>query len=152
MATVAHQPTKGHRTLRLPLAEHEYDQFLSDNAFAKARLEQLYGQYPELFPASFEQGYVLYGSTAPSVKRDLQCRRLQLNAGKTVYTVAPGFIMPYMSGHVDDVAHALFLMRFHVPCWAIAHVFGRDAMYWYRLEQSLGRFSVVGTTVKRIGR
>ena len=39
-------------------------------------------------------------------------------------------------------------MRFHVPCWAIAHVFGRDAMYWYRLEQGLGRFSLVGTTVK----
>jgi hypothetical protein len=27
-------------------------------------------------------------------------------------------------------------------------VFGRDAMYWYRLEQGLGRFSLVGTTVK----
>ena len=39
-------------------------------------------------------------------------------------------------------------MRFHVPCWALAYVFGRDAMYWYRLQQGLGRFSVVGTTVK----
>src|SRR5712692_11067088 len=43
-------------------------------------------------------------------------------------------------------------MRFHVPCWAIAEVFGRDPMYWYRLEQGLGRFSVVGTTVKRADR
>ena len=25
---------------------------------------------------------------------------------------------------------------------------GRDALYWYRLEQGLGRFSLVGTTVK----
>src|SRR5215467_1670442 len=56
--------------------------------------------------------------------------------------------MPYMTGHTQDVDHALFLMRFHVPCWAIAHVFGRNAMYWYRLEQGLGRFSVVGSTVK----
>jgi hypothetical protein len=39
-------------------------------------------------------------------------------------------------------------MRFHVPCWVIAHVFGRDAMSWYRLEQSFVRFSIVGTTVK----
>jgi hypothetical protein len=148
MATVVHQPTKGHRTLRLPLAEDEYAQFLSDNTFARARLEQLYGQYPELFPASFKQGYVLYGLTALSVKLDVRCRRLRLRADEAVYTVAPGFVMPYMCGHVDDVAHALFLMRFYVPCWAIAHVFGRDAMYWYRLEQSLGRFSVVGTTVK----
>ena len=34
------------------------------------------------------------------------------------------------------------------PAGHIAHVFGRDAMYWYRLEQGLGRFSLVGTTVK----
>ena len=53
-----------------------------------------------------------------------------------------------MTGRTQDVDDALFLMRFNVPCWAIAHVFGRDAMYWYRMEQSLGRFSIVGTTVK----
>lgn len=29
-----------------------------------------------------------------------------------------------------------------------AYVFGRDDSYWYRLYQSLGRFSIVGTTVK----
>jgi hypothetical protein len=34
----------------------------------------------------------------------------------------------------------------------MAHVFGRDAMSWYRLEQRLGRFSVVGTTVKDVER
>ncbi len=148
MTTVTHQPTKGYRTLRLPLVEQEYDQFVSDNAFAKQRLEQCYGQYPELFPESFKQGYVLYGSTTPSSKLGLRCRRLQVNAGKTVYTVVPGFVMPYMTGNVNDVSNALFFMRFHVPCWAIAEVLGREAMYGYRLEESLGRFSVVGTTVK----
>ena len=53
-----------------------------------------------------------------------------------------------MTGRTQDVDEALFLRRFHVPCWAVAHVFGRDAMYWYRLEQGLGRCSGVGTTVK----
>jgi len=43
----------------------------------------------------------------------------------------------------------LFLRRFGVPCWALARVFGRDAMYLYRQEIGLGRFSVVGTTVRR---
>jgi hypothetical protein len=69
-------------------------------------------------------------------------------ATDTVYTVAPGFVMPYMTGYTDAVSKALFLMRFHVPCWAIAQVFGRDALYWYRLEQRLGCFSVVGPTVQ----
>ncbi len=35
-----------------------------------------------------------------------------------------------------------------VPFWALAHVFGRDATYWYRLEVGLGRNSIVGTTVR----
>lgn len=46
------------------------------------------------------------------------------------------------------VEKALLLMRFHVPRGALAYVFGRDAMYWYRLEQTVGRFSGVGTPVK----
>ena len=82
------------------------------------------------------------------VKQQLLCRRIRLDQGRTVFTIAPAFVMPYMTGRTQDVNQALFLRRFHVPCWAIAHVFGHDAMYWYRLEQGLGRFSLVGTTVQ----
>ena len=56
MTTVAHRPKKGYRTRRLPLAEHEYDDFISHNNVAKARLEQFYGAYPALFPEAFEPG------------------------------------------------------------------------------------------------
>jgi len=94
------------------------------------------------------QNSLEYAFTELSIKPQLRCRRIRLDQGGTVFTVAPAFVMPYMTGRVQEVDHALFLMRFHVPCWAIAHVFGRDAMYGYRLEQSLGRFSLVGTTVK----
>ena len=62
--------------------------------------------------------------------------------------MAPGLVMPDMTAAVTDVEKALFLMRFHVPCWALACIFGRDPRYGYRLEQGLGRFRVVGTTVK----
>ncbi len=148
MTTVTHPPKKGYRTIRLPLVESEYDQFLSDRAYAKARLDALYEDFPELFPEAFPWGYALCGFTEPSIKQELSCRRIRLDQGRTVFTIAPAFVMPYMTGMTQDVDHALFFMRFHVPCWAIAHVFGRDAMYWYRLEQGLGRFSVVGTTVK----
>jgi hypothetical protein len=43
----------------------------------------------------------------------------------------------------------LFLRAFGVPFWAMARVFGKDPMYWYRLEISLGRNSIVGTTARR---
>src|SRR5205823_2638684 len=56
---------------------------------------------------------------------------------------------PYMAGLTDDVEKPLFLRRFGVPFWALAHVFGKDSSYWYRLEVSLGRNSIVGTTVRR---
>ena len=148
MATVTHLPKKGYRTIRLPLAESEYDRFLSDRAYANARLEELYEVFPELFPEAFPWGYALYGFTEPSIKQEMRCRRIRLDQDRAVFTIAPAFVMPYMTGLTQDVDHALFLMRFHVPCWAIAHVFGRDAMYWYRLEQSLARFSIVGATVK----
>jgi hypothetical protein len=36
-----------------------------------------------------------------------------------------------------------------VPFWALAHVFGKDANYWYRLEISLARNSIVGATVRQ---
>lgn len=148
MPTIAHPTKKGYRTIRFPLAESEYERFLTDRSSAKARLEELYEEFAELFPDAFPWGYAFCGYTEPSIKQQLLCRRIRLGQGCTVFTIAPAFIMPSMTGRTQDVDHARFLMRFHVPCWAIAHVFGRDAMYWYRLEQGLGRFSLVGTTVK----
>lgn len=148
MNTVAHRAARGHRTIRLPLVEADYERFLSEGEWARAQLDRLYGQHPELFPEGWRRGYVFYGFTQPSRKQQLRCRRVRLRASDKVFTLAPGFMMPYMMAPVAEVEKALLLMRFHVPCWALAYVFGRDAMYWYRLQQGLGRFSVVGTTVK----
>jgi hypothetical protein len=148
MTTVAHPPPKGYRTIRIPLTEHEYERFLTDSTSAKGRLQELSEDYPDLFPEAFPGGYALYGFTDPSCQQYLRCRRLRLHATREVFTVAPAFMLPYMSGRVDEVEQAVFLMRFHVPYWAIAYVFGRDALYWYRLHHGLGRFSLVGTTVK----
>ena len=134
--------------MRLPLAETDYERFIHDGVYARARLDELYQQPPELFPPDWSQGYALCGFTEASKKQRLRCRRVRLGSDKTVWTVAPAFVMPYASARTEEVEKALFLMKFHVPCWALAYVFGRDAMYWYRLERGLGRFSVLGTTVK----
>ena len=39
-------------------------------------------------------------------------------------------------------------LKVSVPFDALAYVFGRDASYWYRVCQALGRCSIVGTTVR----
>ncbi len=72
----------------------------------------------------------------------------QLLTGGEVYQLRPDFLMPYMIGKTDDVEKALYLRRYGVPYDALAYAFGHSAMYWYRAEQTLGKFSVVGTTVK----
>ena len=37
----------------LPLIESEYDRFLTDRSYAKARLEELHEEFTELFPDAF---------------------------------------------------------------------------------------------------
>ncbi len=56
--------------------------------------------------------------------------------------------MPYLTAFTDEVEKALFLTRFDVPMWGLARVFGKNASHWYRMASHLGRFSIVGTTIK----
>ncbi len=83
-----------------------------------------------------------------SKKLNLTTRRIKLTANGAVYQVRPDFALPYMAGKTDEVEKGLYLRRFGVPFDALAYVFGHDASYWYRLHQSLGRFSIVGTTIR----
>jgi Transposase DDE domain len=53
-----------------------------------------------------------------------------------------------MTGYTDEIEKALFLRRFGVPFWGLTYVFGRDDMYWERIELHLGHSSLAGTTVK----
>ncbi len=98
MTTVAQSPPKGYRTIRLPLAEPEYDRFLTDRAYARARLEEFHEGFPELLPDAFPWGYAFFGFTEPLIKQHLRCRRMRFEHSRTVFTVAPAFVMPYMTG------------------------------------------------------
>ena len=61
-----------------------------------------------------------------------------------VFATAPSFVMPYMRGLTDEIENALFLRKFNVPFGALTYVFGNNEMYWYRIEQSWGEFSIAG--------
>ena len=148
MTTVIDHPRRGYRTIRLPLSEADDEQFMTDGEVARAQRDGLYGQPPELFPGGWGQGYGFCGLTPASRQQGRRCRRVRLTASEGVFTGAAALVMPSMTASVAEVEKAVLLMRFHVPCWALAPGFGRDARYWYRLEQGLGRFRVVGTTVK----
>ena len=142
--------TPGCATICLPIGQDDYLGLVHSPTKFRRWLDRAFVQAPELFPEAFAKGYTLK-DCKPSAKLGLTLRRIRCKATGQAFTVRPSFVLPYLAGYTDDVAKPLFLRRFGVPFWALAHVFGKDAMYWYRLEVGLGRYSLVGTTVRRTG-
>ena len=143
---IATRSSRGHRTICLPVSEEAYAQIIDDPAAFRRTLDHYFQEMPELFPANFAHGYRLKDDRL-SAKQEVLIRRIVLRDG-TAYSIRPSFLMPHLSARTADVEGPLFLRKFGVPFWALAHVFGHDPMFWYRLECGLGRFSVVGTTVR----
>ena len=143
----ATRSSRGHRTICVPVSEEAYRQVVSDPREFRRTIDECYRRSPELFPKNFAEGYQLKDDRM-SVKQKTVVRRIVLKDG-SAYSIRPSFLMPYMTARTEDVQGPLFLRKFAVPFWALAHVLGRDPMFWYRLECGLGRFSVVGTTIRR---
>jgi hypothetical protein len=146
---MAQRPTRasrGQRTVCLPITEAAYARIIDDPQEFRRALEDAYRGAPELFPDDFPLGYQLKDDRM-SAKQRIRIRRIVLKNG-TAYSIRPSFLMPYLTARTADVEPALFLRKFGVPFWALARVFGRDPMFYYRLECALGRASIVGTTVK----
>ena len=133
------------RTIVLPLMEKDYALFMSDNSFAHRVIQNYSGEFPALFPSEITAGYQLNGRTRVSKKLGLGMRKIKVSGSS--YRIRPSFILPYFRAKTDDVSMGLFLIRFGVPFWALAFVFGRYGMWWYRLYRFLGSYSLVGTTV-----
>lgn len=138
---------KGYKSICLPFAsESEYEEIVKETKAFRSYLNKQIEQYPELFPPEIREGFNFCGFVT-SKKQQSTIRRIKL-ANQEVYQVRPSFLLPYMSGKTDVIEKALYLRRWGVPFEALAYVFGHNAMYWYRIYTSLGRPSIVGTTVK----
>jgi hypothetical protein len=144
------RPPRKPRSLCLSFAnETEYERCLADRAYYRTYLMEQYQAYPELFPEEWGEGFHFHGFIY-SRKQDLHQRRVKLKSTGSVYQIRPSFMMPYMIGRVVEVEKPLFLRRWGVPFEALTYVFGRHPMYWYRAYVSLGRTSLVGTTIKQV--
>ena len=135
------------RTIVLPISEPAYPFFMNDPKKAHEIIGQHYREFPELFPAEMSAGYCLNGKTRISKKMGVQMRKIRI--GDVSYRIRPSYLLPYLRGKSQEAYHGLFLLRFGVPFWALALVFGRNAMWWYRLYVSLGRYSLVQTSVAK---
>ena len=123
----------------------DYIKTVYDHVKFRASLDAMIKQFPELYPAEITAGYRMK-DIKESKKLSIPIRRIEISG--VSHTIRPSFVMPYMTGFVKDVEKGLFLRKHDVPFWGISYVLGRNAMYWYRIEKSLGRNSLVGTTIR----
>jgi len=146
--------TKVSKRIILPIELSEYNELSQDAKAFRAWLDTMIATYPELFPKEIEIGYTLHDILPPSVKMPaVRLRRIRLKErdqqGRAqVFSIGSSEVMPYMTGYTDQVEKGLFLRRFGVPFWALSYVFGGNDSYWYRLSSHLGRYPIIGTTLK----
>jgi len=148
---------EGSKRICLPIEAAEYERIWANLQTFRPWLDTQIAQYPELFPQAIGQGYTLHDILPVSKKMPaVHLRRIKVvdaaHPQGNVFTIAPSFVLPYMTGYTDAVEKALFLRgKFGVAraAWGLAYVFGHNDMYWERLDLSFGRPSIVGTTVKR---
>ena len=136
------------KTIVLPFDETTSVSLIVDKAAYRAYLNEQIQAYPELFPPTFSEGWSLHGFTRPSAKyQGLRCRRVLTLVDGSVWQIRPAFVMPYMTCDTATAEKLLFLAKW-VPNWALAHAFDKDERLIDRLHAHMGRYSLVGTTVK----
>jgi len=143
--TASDSTSRHNRIIYTPFCSQNYNKIIHDPAKFRVCLDARIEQFPELFPAEITTGYRMK-DMKESKKLSIPIRRIKVSG--VSYTIRPSFVMPYMTGFVKDVEKAMFLRKFDVPFWALSYVFGKNPMYWYRIETSLGRNSLVGTTIR----
>jgi hypothetical protein len=145
------------KRITLPIEKERYNEIVDDCQAYRKWLDEMIAKHPELFPENISDGYILHDARGSAKMEGVRVRRICLKARdaagkKQVFTIAPSAIMPYFVGLTDEIEKALFLRRFDVPFWALAYVFGRDNLFWYRLENHFGRYNLVQTVVKDPGK
>jgi len=140
-AKSAHQ---NNRTICLPFSQQVYNAHIDNASDFRKCIDGRIELFPELFPPEITTGCRMK-DIYYSRKQSVAIRRIEI-AG-IAYSIRPSFLMPYLTGVVDEVEKAIFMRKFNVPFWALSYVFGKDPMYWYRIEKSVGRNSIVGTTI-----
>jgi len=136
---------RNNRIICLPFSQDNYECNIHNPKDFRICIDKRIELFPELFPPEIVNGYQMKDMYR-SKKMSIYTRRIKI-AG-VAYTIRPSFIMPYLVGFVEEIEKAMFFRKFNVPFWALSYAFGKNPMYWYRIEQSIGRNSIVGTTIR----
>jgi hypothetical protein len=100
------EPTRGPKTICIPCSEEQYERIVDDPVRFREFLDKQIEATPELFPPEIRRGYRMK-DTYTSRKTGWRLRRIDLRDDES-YLVRPSFLMPYFSGHTEDVQAPLF--------------------------------------------
>ena len=147
--TVTKPPAqRGQRQIAIRMTPQEYNDSWHDPDQVRTIVDRERAANPELFPDCLNHGYGFHGFARASAKQDgVRLRKIRPTGSTEAFHLRPSFVLPYMTGTIDEVAYPLLLASFGVPNWVLTEGFGHNDMYWHRQVESLGRNSLVGTTV-----
>ena len=93
-STTPTQPSARQHHICLPFEreQHYFDCF-AETVKDREFLAQQVRQHPELFPATFSEGYQFH-SRYRQKKQDLILRRIKWKATRAVFPLRPSFVMP----------------------------------------------------------
>ena len=97
---------RGHKTICIPCSQEQYEPVVDDPRLFRQFLDQQIEANPQLFPPEIQRGYRMK-DLYTSRKTGCKLRRIELR-DLDCYLVRPSFLMPYLSGHTEDVQAPLF--------------------------------------------
>src|SRR5438270_2390872 len=106
VAECSSRPVRGHKTICIPCSQQQYEQAVDDPKEFRRLLNQQIEATPDLFPPEIGRGYRMK-DVYRSRKTGCKLRRIELR-NLQCYLVRPSFLMPYLSGHTEDVQAPLF--------------------------------------------
>lgn len=136
---------KGTSIIRLPISELVYIETVKSPVLFRQWLDGLDEKYKLLFDCNLSEGYELHDIRF-SQKMSFHYRRIEISGKR--FTIQPSYIMPYWSGKVADCREGLLLYLRGTSLDSIVTCFGDNQQKWLNRVNHLGRFSVVGTTIK----
>ena len=98
------------RIICLPFSQENYCENVHDPVAFRKCMDYRIEQFPELFPPEITQGYLMK-DIYQSKKLSIPIRRIEI--ANSQYTIRPSFVMPYMTGIVDEIEKAIFMRKFH---------------------------------------
>jgi len=134
------------RVICIPTEINRYKIEVDDSIKFRKMLDILIDKYPQLFPKKIIGNYLMKDKYY-SKRLSIVIRRIKVCG--ISFTIRPSFVMPYMTGFTIDVEDGLYLIKNSTSFDDISYVFGRNAMYWLRLVKSIGRHSIVDTTIQK---